>query len=469
MAHVPAAVRCARSDDGSGAGAGSGSTGLPSLPGLPGTGTLPDLSRLPGLGGVDVGDIPGLSDLIDGLLPGGSGGSGGSGGLTPGTSVPTQEELEAALANEVFALFYRNGNTDTYTLVLQKGSKADAALGEPVEMRTGFVCNDKIPTDRCVCRAWASSLNPKVTKVVVRDAISPHSTAYWFGDMPVCTAMSLGKLDMAQVTDMSGMFNGCTAMDTLDLSPFNLAKVQKMDNLFPARSAVLATIKVPASANFARVLPTPDPLYLLGATGKWVNQKGQAFTSAALPVRVAATYTAQRGYSIANGYINQTRFEFTYTGKPIKPVFAVRVAGRTLKKDVDFTVSYKRNKAVGKATVVVKGKGVYSGKLTCSFRINPQNVKKVAVKRAKKALTVKWAKRKGQSKLVTGYEVRISKDKAARKVASYKVVRKAKAGSVTVKGLKAKTRYYVTVRTYKKIGSTYYFSDWSKPKAARTK
>lgn len=451
------------------------------LPSLPTAGTLPDLPQIPGLGDVNINDIPGLSDLVSDLLPSGSTGTGtagttgdtgaGTGAVdSSGSSLPesARQELEAILANEVFALFYRNGNTDTYTLVLQKGQTADRALGEPVETRTGFVCNEKIPTSRCVCRAWASTLNAKVTKVMVRDDIAPHSTSYWFSNMAACTQMDLAKLDMGQVKDMSGMFSGCTAMRAFDLSTFNLAKVQKMDYLFPSRSKVLTTIKVPSSANFAGVFPKPDPMYLPGATGKWVNERGKAYTSAALPRYVADTYTAQRGYSIANGYIKQTKFDFAYTGKTIRPSFAVRVAGFTLQKGVDYTVSYKKNKAVGKATMVVKGKGVYSGKLKCTFRINPLNVKKVAVKRAKKAVKVTWKKRAGQSKLITGYEVRVSRDKAAHKVKALKVVPKAKKG-VTIKYLKAKTRYYVTMRTYKKIGKNYYYSSWSKPKTVRTK
>ena len=382
---------------------------------------------------------------------------------------PTPEEIEAALANEVYALYYRNGKTDTYTLVLQKGSTPEPSRGELVETQTGFVCNDKLPTKNCVCRAVSSSLNAKVTSVVVKDAIAPHSTAYWFAGMKACTSLDLAKLDMSQVTDMSGMFSGCESMAVLDLSSFNLVKVQAMGDLFPKRSSVLTTIKVPATGDFSNVLPTPSPSFLPGATGKWVDGQGKVLSAATIPARTAATYVAQRGYSVANGFINQDVFDYTYTGNAVKPQFSVRVAGLTLRQGVDYTVSYKKNKVIGKATMIVRGKGAYSGTLACTFRINPQNVKRVAVKKGRKSVTVKWAKRKGQAKLISGYEVRVSTDKAARNVKALRIVKKPKASSVTIKGLKAKKTYYVSLRTYKKIGNRYYFSTWSKPKTVKTK
>lgn len=443
------------------------STEQPTTPGDSGSAGLPNLPHLPGIGNFNPNDTPGLSDFINGLRPGG--GTGATPGGGSGSSPSVEDQIAAVLANEVYALYYRNGTTDTYTVVLQRGSQADPALGTPVETQTGFVCNEMVPTPRCVCRAWKSSLDSKVTALVVKDVIAPHVTSYWFANMTACASMDLAKLDMAQVTDMSGMFSGCASMAELDLSTFNLAKTPKMDNLFPLRSAVLTTIKVPAKGAFANVLPAPNPWYLQGATGKWVNQFGDVFATTAIPANTAATYTAQRGYSIDNGYIEQTKYDYSYTGSAIKPQYAVHVAGHTLKVGTDYTLSYQKNKAIGMATLVATGKGNYSGQLTCTFRINPQNVKSVALKRGKKSVTVKWKKRSGQSKLLTGYEVRVSTDKAASKVKAYRVVKKPAASSVTIKNLKAKKTYYVTMRTYKKIGSRYYFSTWSKPRAVKTK
>ena len=43
--------------------------------------------------------------------------------------------------------------------------------------------------------------------------------------------------------------------------------------------------------------------------------------------------------------------------------------GRTLVKNKDYTISYKNNRKKGKATMIITGKGMYSGKVRKSFRI----------------------------------------------------------------------------------------------------
>ena len=49
------------------------------------------------------------------------------------------------------------------------------------------------------------------------------------------------------------------------------------------------------------------------------------------------------------------------------------------------------------------------------------------------------------------------------KVTSYKTASK------SIKKLKAKKTYYVQMRTYKKVGTTTYYSSWSTKKSVKTK
>ena len=58
-----------------------------------------------------------------------------------------------------------------------------------------------------------------------------------------------------------------------------------------------------------------------------------------------------------------------YTGSPIKPAVTVKDGGTELAAGKDYTVSYSKNKAVGTATVTVKGKGNYSGTVKLPFEI----------------------------------------------------------------------------------------------------
>ena len=68
-----------------------------------------------------------------------------------------------------------------------------------------------------------------------------------------------------------------------------------------------------------------------------------------------------------------------YTGSVIKPVPAVKVGGRTLKNGTDFTVSYKNNTEPGTATLIVNGKGNYSGSVSKTFKITARAINDVEV------------------------------------------------------------------------------------------
>lgn len=71
---------------------------------------------------------------------------------------------------------------------------------------------------------------------------------------------------------------------------------------------------------------------------------------------------------------------FTYTGTYIRPVVTVKgtALGKavTLTKGKDYTVSYENSKDAGKATIVIKGKGIYGGTKKINFTIKPANISK---------------------------------------------------------------------------------------------
>ena len=74
---------------------------------------------------------------------------------------------------------------------------------------------------------------------------------------------------------------------------------------------------------------------------------------------------------ISNAWI-ETITSRTYTGKEIKPVPYVYFNGSYLTSGTDFTLSYKNNIKVGKATVTVTGKGKYTGSKSVNFTIDPK-------------------------------------------------------------------------------------------------
>ncbi|MEY8460950.1 BspA family leucine-rich repeat surface protein [Eggerthellaceae bacterium 24-137] len=110
-----------------------------------------------------------------------------------------------------------------------------------------------------------------------------------------------------------------------------------------------------------------------------------------------------------------------YTGKAIKPVPTVKVAGKTLKNGRDFTLKYYWNKNVGTAMVDVVGKGNYAGSKSVSFTI---------AKRAKQSMTVKANAKTAKAKTLKKKAVALSKPvtvKKAKGTVSYKNVSTQKA------------------------------------------
>ena len=154
-----------------------------------------------------------------------------------------------------------------------------------------------------------------------------------------------------------------------------------------------------------------------------------------------------------------------YTGKAQKPPVTVYCEGKTLRKGRDYDVSYKNNKNIGDATVIVKGKGDYVGTKKTTFLIVPKKLKITMASSLKKGqITVKWKK----DKIVTGYQVDMSRKKDF-SMTGKKVEFKASKAGGTVEGLSRKKTYYVRVRAWKKVGRYRYYGDWSSVKKVKVK
>ena len=72
-----------------------------------------------------------------------------------------------------------------------------------------------------------------------------------------------------------------------------------------------------------------------------------------VPVQAAA----KKNLAKANIRLGTT--SYTYNGKKRTPKVTVKYGKKTLKKNRDYTVSYRNNQYTGKATVQIKGKGSY--------------------------------------------------------------------------------------------------------------
>lgn len=107
---------------------------------------------------------------------------------------------------------------------------------------------------------------------------------------------------------------------------------------------------------------------------------------------------------------------YTYTGSAITPdnrsgkdeLTVKDASGKKLTKNVDYTVSYSSNKAVGVANISIQGKGSYSGFLNKQFVIKPAVNAIKTITTTSGAFKITW--NKGTAGTV-GYQVKYSTDK----------------------------------------------------------
>ena len=157
-----------------------------------------------------------------------------------------------------------------------------------------------------------------------------------------------------------------------------------------------------------------------------------------------------------------------YNGSDKEPGVAIQDAsGNDLTEDVDYTLDYYNNLTVGKATVIVSGKGKYAGVIAgARFTIKPKTVTVKSVKKASsRKLNVVWASHKTQT---TGFQVRYATTKKF-KSGTYKTITltSKSATSKALTKLKAGKTYYVKVRAYKTVDGKKIYSSWSKVKSAK--
>ena len=195
----------------------------------------------------------------------------------------------------------------------------------------------------------------------------------------------------------------------------------------------------------------------------WYKLDGDDNHNSTEPVNVEVTISPEVK-NIADCQI--TAKDRVYTGEAITPKVTVKYNDKTLKVGTDYTLSYsKKLKAIGTATVTVKGMGSFTGFQKVSFRINPEGTGLgfIGVMSSQGKMALKWKERQN----ITGYQIEYSM-KVDFQDALRLNVRKTK-NNVTIRNLEGDTTYYVRIRTFRKVGKKVYFSAWSSTKVAKTK
>ncbi len=181
------------------------------------------------------------------------------------------------------------------------------------------------------------------------------------------------------------------------------------------------------------------------------------------------TISAKATYKVSSVKLSST--SYVYDGKQKTPsVTAKNSNGKTLKKGTDYTVKYSSStrKNAGTYKVTVKFKGKYSGSKTLSFKIIPKSTSVSKVTSGANSFTVSWNKNTTQT---TGYQIRYSRSSDMSNSATA-TVNSNKTTSKKISNLKASSKYYVQIRTYKTVTSngksTKYYSSWSSKKSVNT-
>ncbi|MCQ2507705.1 MAG: fibronectin type III domain-containing protein [Dorea sp.] len=155
-----------------------------------------------------------------------------------------------------------------------------------------------------------------------------------------------------------------------------------------------------------------------------------------------------------------------YTGKNLQPEIVVS-SSRGQIDPSNYTVTYENNKTVGVAKAILTFNGIYyKGTKELSFTIKPKATQILSLTPATtvKTMNVKWEKVAAQ---VSGYQIQYAADSKFTSPVSINV----KGNSTflySLKNLKEAKKYYVRVRTYKKVGTKTYYAVWSKVLSATT-
>lgn len=160
--------------------------------------------------------------------------------------------------------------------------------------------------------------------------------------------------------------------------------------------------------------------------------------------------------------------KYTYNGYVKTPVVTVKnTEGKKLVKNTDYKLTYNGGrKYVGKYSVKITYLGKYSNvpAKTLYFTIVPGKTSITKLTRGDNSFRVTLSKRTTQT---TGYQIMYSTSSKFTNAKTYSMK-----NTITSKLFSKKLnkkKYYVKARTYKKIGTAIYYSDWSSVKAVVTK
>lgn len=147
-----------------------------------------------------------------------------------------------------------------------------------------------------------------------------------------------------------------------------------------------------------------------------------------------------------------------YTGKKCQAKTTLTYLDHTLQSGKDYTLSYKNNRNPGYATVIIEGKGNYSGKTSIKFKILPREPGALKIKKTKgKMRTLYWEKSSG----VNGYKVQYCSGSKFRKKVKTHIISNKNAKKAAIKLPSTHKKYYFRICSYKIVNGKKWCSKWN--------
>ena len=192
-----------------------------------------------------------------------------------------------------------------------------------------------------------------------------------------------------------------------------------------------------------------------------MTKAGKAVTKCTICEKVTNTKTIA-----AIKTVKLSKTTYVYDGKTKTPGLTVKdSAGKTVSSKYYKVEKSSGRKNVGKYTYKITFKGNYKGTKTLCFGINPKGTELISLQAESKGFTARWKKQATQT---TGYEIRYATNSKMDGAKTVKITKNSKVSQKITK-LTAKKKYYVQIRTYKKINTATYYSGWSKTKTVTTR
>lgn len=171
------------------------------------------------------------------------------------------------------------------------------------------------------------------------------------------------------------------------------------------------------------------------------------------PGESASPDTTAAPISLSDCKLSGVQAKYTYTGKKIKVEPTLKYKKQALEVQEDYTITYQNNKKVGTATLVIKGKGDYSGTIKKTFKIVPEAPDNFDVyAKTAKSVSLQW----DRDKTCTGYI--IYRSTGSGNIKKIKTIKKNSTTKWTDTGLKKKTKYFYYIQSYKLIDGVKYIS-----------